>query len=397
MGKHILLIGLSAGELAAASTQTSPAIANINALKQTLLAEIDDLRNDQVSTLINPNLRQLRHAIALMTYRCRHNDLCLIYYTGCGLIDPHTGKFYLPASDTRLDGIVTTTICSDYIRQALPSIQTGLNKVMILDCMWGSLPPQSSPTATLDPNHRLSMGQLADCGCNLFTALGSNANPWPMADTGLSLYTQCLIEGITTGLADIDADGGVSVSDLQTYMANTLDDADLDIFPISLCASDTAQKGSKTPLISVTPYSPEREYRRSVEAYVCRGHISSQNRNTLDFLRYQLGITLEQSHAIESAVVAPYRDHQDHCDRYRQALTAALELESPLGKSLKKWLRHLQRELSLSYEDVSAIETDVTQNSSAQAIQPLRIAPIEPPQLPARVVNQNGKTGHRTN
>ena len=70
MGKHILLIGVSAGELAEAYAEQSPAIANITALKHALLTEVEALREDQVTTLINPNLRQLRHAIALVTMSC---------------------------------------------------------------------------------------------------------------------------------------------------------------------------------------------------------------------------------------------------------------------------------------------------------------------------------------
>ena len=76
MGKHILLLAVSTGELAIGPMEESPAIANVTALKQTLLTEVEGLRDDQIITLINPTLRQMRHAIALMTYRCRHGDLC---------------------------------------------------------------------------------------------------------------------------------------------------------------------------------------------------------------------------------------------------------------------------------------------------------------------------------
>ncbi len=394
MGKHILLIGLSTGELAGAYPEKSPAIANVTALKQALLTEVEALREDQITTLIDPDLRQMLHAIALMTYRCRHNDLCLIYYTGCGVIDARTGAFYLPTVDTRLDAITTTAVSSDYIRQALPSIQPGLSRVMVLDCMWGALPSQDmSCSPTVETEYRLSAAHLADCNCDLLTALGSHAQPWPMAD-GLSLYTQCLIEGITTGLADMDADGGISVNDLQAYMAQALRETDRDIFPITLGHSDNSSSAA-VPLLRVQPYSPEREYRRTVEAYAHRhrGHIPPQERSILEFLRFQLGITLHQSQTIETDVMAPYADHQENCDRYRHALAAALELESPLGKPLKKWLRHLQSELSLSYEDVSTIEAQIAAsgpNAHLQAL-PQWLTSVDRPQLPASVFKQNGR------
>mgnify|MGYP001800577372 CR=1 FL=1 len=411
MGKHILLIGVSAGELATENLERSPAIANVTALKQTLLADVDELRDDQIITLINPNLRQMRHAIALMTYRCRHGDLCLIYYTGCGVIDTPTGTLYLPASDTQLDNIPATAISSDYIRYALPSLQTGLSRVMILDCLWGNLPPRPDNTVddttddtandtTDDPAMGTSaIGEqpsphLADCNCALLTALGSTTHPWPITDTGLSLYTHCLIEGITTGLADIDADGGISTSDLQTYMAQTLGKAELDIFPIALGEAD-----GHVPLFTVPPYSPEREYRRSVEEYAKRhqGHIPPASRSILEFLRHQLGITFDQSQAIETEVMTPYTEHRENCDRYRHAFAAALELETPLGKPLKKWLRHLQGELFLSYKDVSSIEAQVLSPQAYPQLQtlPQWLTPVDTvPKLPAHSREPNG---HRSN
>ncbi|MEM7796479.1 MAG: hypothetical protein AAF579_18750 [Cyanobacteria bacterium P01_C01_bin.118] len=407
MGKHILLIGVSAGEIATEHTET--AIANITALKKALLNDIEGLRDDHVITLLNPDLRQMRHAIALMTYRCRHGDLCLIYYAGCGVISPQSGKFYLTARDTQLNAIPTTAISSDYIHQALPSLQTGLNRVMILDCLWGSLSPQPmDQTLMADPDPRLSASRLADCNCALFTALGSSENPWPMGNQGLSLYTQHLIDGITTSLADVDADGSISIGDLQTYMEQIPNSQDTDLFPIALCPPEpslgetddlTTPKGQgepRTPLLSVKPYSPEREYRRSVEEYARHGQISVAARNVLEFLRYQLGITLQQSQAIEADVMAPYTDRQEHCDRYRQAFMTALELETPMGTPLKKWLRHLQGELSLSYDDVSTIEAQILAQPypSLQTL-PQWLTPVDnTPKLPAHQQNGHADRTH---
>ena len=343
MGKHILLIAVNTGELTIGPKDESPAIANVTALKQTLLSEVEGLRDDQLITLVNPNLRQMRHAIALMTYRCRHGDLCFLYYTGCGVIDTHTGSFYLPATDTRLEAITTTAISSDYIRQALPSIQTDLNRLMVLDCLWSSLPQSihDSDSNVANSSNTLSFSQLADCNCTLLTALSGATNPWPLVDKGLSLYTQCLIQGIATGLADTDADGGVSIEDLQTYMEQTLGKTTGEMFPVALHSHHCQVAG---PLLAIPPYAPEQEYRRSLEEYArChQGHIPPASRNILEFLRHQLGLSIYQSQTIEAEVMAPYSDRQEGYDRYRQALLAALELENPLGTPLKKWLRHLQ-------------------------------------------------------
>lgn len=408
MGKHILLIGVTAGELVAKFTENSPAIANVTALQNTLLSNIDGLREDHVTTLINPNLRQMRHALALMTYRCRHDDLCLVYYTGCGVMDPETGRLYLPASDTQLNAITTTAISSDYIRQALPSLQEDLNRVMVLDCLWTSLPQTSSqtdkitdspslPQQAIGPDHYLSIPYLADCNCALLTALASAANPWPITDLGLTLYTHCLVEGITTGLADTDADGGLSIDDLQTYMTQTLGDAE--IFPVALHVSHTH---ANIPLLPIHPYSPEREYRRTFEDYARRhqGYIPPNCQNVLEFLRHQLGITTAQSQAIETEVMAPYAQHQENCDRYRQALLTALTLENPLEQPLKKWLRHLQGELALSYEDIAIIEAQIREPQIHESLTQLQTLPqwLTPtnqrPKLPAQSPNGHSNTHH---
>lgn len=404
--KHILLIGVSAGELATEHGKGSPAIANVTALKETLL-EIEGLRQDQITTLINPDLKQMSHAIVVMAYRCRQGDLCLIYYTGCGVMDT-TGTFYLPAHDTQLEAITTTAISSDYIRQVLPSNKDDLQRVMILDCLWGALPAQSAQSQEINqeigqeigpkinqtipktgqepprtPAHGLQ-SRLADCNCTLLTAMGSVAHPWPIADLGLSLYTQYLIEGLTTGLADIDADGGISSRDLQTYLEQSLDAANLQLLPIAAYGDDAHR-----PMLSVPVYSPEREYRRSVQDYAHRhrGHIPPECRDVLDFLRHQLEITLDQSQAIEAKVMAPYAKHRENCDRYRHALTTALALEKPLGQPLQKWLRHLQGDLALSHEDVSTIEAQILEQPHTYSQLPQWLTPVDLPKLPASSPN----------
>ncbi|MEM9804270.1 MAG: hypothetical protein AAF959_03235 [Cyanobacteria bacterium P01_D01_bin.56] len=374
MGKHILLIGVDAG--------CGPAIANITALQQTLLAEVEELRDDQITTLKNPNLRQLRHAIALMSYRCRRGDLCLIYYAGCSMIAAN-GTFYLPAYDTDMANLTTTALSSDYICQALPSTKENLQRVMILDCLWRTIPTGTAagPPLVQQLDHPetnpLDLSLLADCNCTVLTAQGTVTHPWPVTDLGLSLYTRWLIEGITSGLADMDADGGISVDDIQTYMEQSLGEANVDLWPMMAHGSkhDTHQ-----PLMPVKGYSPEREYRRSLEGYARRhrGHIPGDCRNVLEFLRHQLGLNVHQSQAIEVEVMAPYADHHDNCDRYRQALANALSLENPLGQPLKKWLRHLQGELSLSYEDVSTIHNQLMEPYP----QLTQLIPAEQPKLP---------------
>ncbi len=392
MGKHILLIGVEAESL---SAEPSPAIANVTALQQTLLTEIENLRDDQVTPLINPTLGQLRHAIALMTYRCRRGDLCLIYYTGCSVIATN-GTLYLPAYDTDMAKLTTTALSSDFIRQALPSTKENLHRVMILDCLWRTLPEGMTelPPLIQQLDHPeanlLEFSHLADCNCTVLTAQGTATHPWPVTDLGLSHYTQGLIEGITSGLADMDADGGISVDDIQTYMEQSLGEANVALWPM-VASGNRQDHAIHEPLMPVKGYSPEREYRRSLEGYARRhrGHIPVDCRNVLEFLRHQLGLSLHQSQAIEVEVMAPYIDHQDNCDRYRQALVTALSLESPLGQPLKKWLRHLQGELSLGYEDVSAIEHQLlTQEPYPQLTQ---LVTAEQPKLPSRNGHANSK------
>ncbi|MBT9311677.1 caspase family protein [Leptothoe kymatousa] len=383
MGKHILLVGVEAEHL---TPGPSPAIANVTALQQALLTEIEEVRDDQITTLLNPNLGELRHALALMTYRCRRGDLCMIYYTGCGVIAPN-GTLYLPASDTDGKNLSTTAISSDYIRQALPSVKENIHRVMILDCLWRTLPPAA--VKKMSPaNHpevdRLGLSRLADCNAIVLTARGSLANPWPVTDLGLSLYTQRLIDGLTSGLADMDADGGISVNDIQSYMGHSLGESNADLWPM-MAHDENQVNGADRPLMSIKTYSPEREYRRSLESYAKRhrGHIPGDCRNVLEFLRHQLGLTVHQGQLIELDVMAPYTDHQDNCDRYRQALMTAFSLENPLGQPLKKWLRHLQGELALTHEDVAAIETQLLTQEPYPQLTHLPMLSGEQPKLPS--------------
>ncbi|NEP16121.1 MAG: hypothetical protein F6J97_04365 [Leptolyngbya sp. SIO4C1] len=397
MGKQILLIGVSESALDEERPGLSPAVRNVEALRQTLLAEIEDLRDDQVAMLINPNVRQMRHEIALLSYRCRRGDLCLIYFAGCGIIDAEAGLFYLAAHDTQITNLARTAVSSRFIQQALPARDT-LSRVTILDCCWGALPSKNPDISRMTLTN--SLPGLAQENGALLTMLGSVTRPWPLAKSGLSRYTQSVIDGIETGLADLDADGEISVSDLHGFLHQSLSESSSERLSVALYAPG---ESAQISLMQLPAFAPEREYRRSVEEYVHRnrGYIKPAERDILEFLRRQLGITFELSQSIEETVMQPYEARRDSLEMYRQAFEAALQLENPIGVPLRKWLKHLQGNLALDYDDVSTIEAQVLMQYQEQPqLQPETAARwLEPAtqtvlELPARAVTVE-QNGHR--
>ncbi|HEY9737961.1 MAG TPA: hypothetical protein V6D06_16830, partial [Trichocoleus sp.] len=206
---------------------------------------------------------------------------------------------------------------------------------------------------------------------------------------GLSAYSHCLVEGIETGLADMGADGVISIRDLHQYVEQSLE-------RLSMQTRANLHAAGSSPdiqLFRLPQYNPEAEYRRGVEEYVTKdqGQISEQSRQVLNFLSTNLGLSAEVRNAIESDVLRPYQERQERLRRYEQAFTEVIKLENPPRKSVRRWLQHLQHSLFLNYEDVTQIETHILSEQAPAFSRPAqRLEPVRTEVSAVRVVPVEG-------
>ncbi|MBD0268508.1 MAG: caspase family protein [Cyanobacteria bacterium Co-bin8] len=377
MGRKALLVGLNVYSFMGGEPEESPALQNLKTLKQVLHSDIGQFPEDAVETLINPDTQQIRQAVERLSSHCRPDDLRLLYFCGLGLIDLPTGGLYLAGYDTYLHNPMATAVSEDFLRGMLNASHCR-EQIMIFDARWAVTGADVSEALGSGHTHRL-VAQLAGEYRAVLMAQNGFGAGWSLASTGLSDYTQCLIEGLITGLANVSADGFVSTADLHQYIEQSLDQLQSPVQAMLFAPGRSAD----IQLFQLPQFRPEQEYRRSVEDYVTQdqGNISERSRQILNYLQQNLGVPGSVGQAIEADVLRPYKERQERLQRYEQIFAEAIELENPPRKSMRRWLRHQQQTLGLTYEEVNQVEARLMApntlpfNRQPQRLEPARIEP----------------------
>ncbi|NJN03045.1 MAG: hypothetical protein HC816_11575 [Leptolyngbyaceae cyanobacterium RM1_1_2] len=171
------------------------------------------------------------------------------------------------------------------------------------------------------------------------------------------MYTQILIEGIRTELADINGDSIISADELHHYIYRKTKEASLEIYPFMYALGDSAH----LTLMQLPAYTPEQEYRRSVEEYVSAnyGTVTPQSRRVLDFLKENLGLSSQIAAALEAQVLLPHEEKRQKLEQYQQVYIEAIQLENPPHPIIRRRLRSLQRLLHLSDDEVRFAEEQI--------------------------------------
>lgn len=393
MGQKALLIGQSTYVFLDNKPFSAAGVwKNLQAVEAVLRSDVAQFSEGDIEILVDADAQQLRQAIEHFGAHCSHDDLRLLYFCGLGLIDDRTGKSYIATCDTQPHNLSTTAVSDDFMRGVLGKCHSHRQ----LLCVDSGLPLLMEGEMARDI-HPYANGHNADffshiasdhrailTGVNLFD--GSSRR-----STEVSCFTHHLVEGIESGLADLGADGYISVLDIYQYLQLQIHEEDWN-GKISLYAPETS---ADIRLFKLPQYQPEVEYRRGVEEYVAAegGMIGAQGRSVLDFLRHNLGLTLEVSEKIEAEVLRPYQERQARLQQYEAAFREAIELENPPGRSLRRWLKHLQQNLSLSFEDTAEIEARMAVGGVATLSQSLpasQTTEIEQVALVSDVALKNG-------
>lgn len=145
-------------------------------------------------------------------------DLLLFYFSGHGIKDSY-GQHYLIARDSNLNSLRATALSSDALRNSLNESHSR-KKVIIVDCCFSGA-FGSSMTAksvkSVDLGSSISgEGTILITSSDAFQYSFENDGAKEL-DSRSSKFTQRLIEGITSGDADIDGNGFIDVEELYEY------------------------------------------------------------------------------------------------------------------------------------------------------------------------------------
>lgn len=356
MSKYALLIGVSSCQNQDAIAPSPSARYDVEALGKVLLHP--DLGGfSEIKPVLDPDRLEMEEAIEEFFRKCSSSDLAVLFFSGAGIRDER-GKTYFATKSTRrnCDGdLIRATAVSAGSLQDILTGSRAHRQVMILECGFAE---SAHPGLMEYPPAPYLRSQLAGQGRVILLGSGAGTLPTNGSATHLSPYTHFLVQGITTGEADQNHDGEVSVQELHDYASLRVQAALPHVHPEMIVLRD---EDSHINLARVL-LDPRSQYREAVERCLLEdGKLSPVARILLDQKRLQLRLAPNDAWSIENDVLQPYREYAEKLHQYRRALLAALETEYPLRERLLHELNDLQTLLGLSDEELMPIQQEVTQ------------------------------------
>jgi hypothetical protein len=215
LSRHALIV--------ATSNYSDPRLAQLRspAADSEALAEVlgDPSKGDfEVQLGLNESHAELMRRIALFFRDRIPNDLLLLHLSCHGVKDEN-GELYLAAADTDLDLLSATAIPATWLNERIDRTRSR-RTVLLLDCCFsGSFPAGVRHRGGSDMD---APRQLQGRGRAIITA--SNAMEYAYEGDELtgeghpSFFTGAVVEGLRTGMADLDMDHLVSIDDLYHYV-----------------------------------------------------------------------------------------------------------------------------------------------------------------------------------
>ena len=360
MAKVALLIGVS--EYEPGLNPLPGSVLDVDAMQRVLChSEMGGFAESNVTVLKNPQRQEMEDEIYRLFADRKKDDLLLLYFSGHGIKDEN-GRLYLATRTTRKEQgrlVNPSAVAASYLHDRINDSRSQ-RQVVILDCCFSGAIAQGM-TIKDDGNVDLQ-ASLGGRGRAILTSSTSveyslSADGSSYADGGLSVYTRYLVEGIETGTADIDGDGFISAEELHEYASNQVREA----APTMTPKFYPVEEGYKIFLANSPKDDPKLKFRKEVQARAKQGQgkFSVFARQILEGKRREWGISPEEAEAIKTEVLQPYRDYEQKCQDYEQALMEAANLEYPFSAQTETDLQEYRQYLSLRSEDWEAIEARV--------------------------------------
>ncbi|MDX2244542.1 MAG: caspase family protein [Leptolyngbyaceae cyanobacterium bins.302] len=363
MKKVALLIGVSQYDF---EFEPLPATRKDVEAMQRVLQHPDIGGFDQVTTLIDPTSAEMQEKIDALFQKCDREDLVLLYFSGHGVTDD-SGTLYFTTRQTRKapSGNISewTAVAANFVQGKMNTCKSQ-RKILIIDCCFSGA--FLTGTKHKKGEEAINLSQLMGEGRVILTSSSSIETSHGTSDSGLSLYTHHLVNGIESGEADYDRDGKIKVENLYEYVRQQLKHATPQMTPRIL----SEQEGGKIVVAYAPARDPESMYGRQVVRLIQQGEISVRGQQSfytqqvLALLQRRLRLYPEEAKQIEQEMLKPYQQHYHRCQLYRRALSKVLrnqlfqDLSHP-NNPHRQTLLHLQQELNLSDTDAEQIKSEV--------------------------------------
>jgi outer membrane protein assembly factor BamB len=173
-----------------------------------------------VQTLVNARCHEVLEGIEEFCSGRQPDDQLLVYLSCHGLLDGN-GRLYYAATDTRPERLAATAVFSAWLNERLDECRAR-SQILMLDCCHSGAFARGAKgdrDAVLDLKQRF---QPAGRGRVVLTASRATEYSFEgdqVSGGGLpSVFTRAVVDGLTSGEADRDRDGLITVSDLYQHV-----------------------------------------------------------------------------------------------------------------------------------------------------------------------------------
>lgn len=354
MAKIALMIGIS--EYGSGLNSLPSALRDIEAMQQ-VFGPLENGGFDEVKCLANPNPPMMREAIETLLSHRHKNDLIVLFFSGY-IVQDNQGKLYFSTSVTcktsKTELIRVSTVPATFVQDLINNSECQ-QVVLILDCCLEDVSLEEI-TQNIDNSIDIQT-ELGGEGRVILSCFTFNQQFSQQEDIDINhaVYTSYLIEGMKTGVADLDDDGWITFKELHQYASSKLKIA----APLLNPQLYSIEIASKILLLSV-PTEPKLRYRKEVENWVKLGGISETGSDKLDNLAVALELTLEDCNLIKEAALKPYREYQDKLQHYKEKYEKALGNTNALDSQDDNKLRIIQNLLGIKNEDIELIKAEIS-------------------------------------
>ncbi|MEV6368100.1 type VII secretion protein EccCb [Micromonospora musae] len=187
-----------------------------------LLADPDVGAFDQFRLLENESKSAIEREIESMLRAAGPEDMVLLYFSGHGVRSSKRGRLHLAVANTEVDHLSSTAISASFIRELLDESDAA-SAVLLLDCCYsGAFEGLGLKTAdddlALDGELRTGYGRYVITATNSVER-ADDGRPATDAEHGSrSAFTGTVIQGLSTGAADITGQGRITPDDLWRYV-----------------------------------------------------------------------------------------------------------------------------------------------------------------------------------
>ncbi|HGG57177.1 MAG TPA: caspase family protein, partial [Nannocystis exedens] len=272
---------------------------------------------DDVRLFLDPDQLQLAEAIESLFAGRERDDLTLFYFSGHGIKDERGYlHFGVPNTRKRANGelVRSSAVPCRHVHDAM-AVSRARRQVVILDCCFSAAFAEGM--SAKDAGNLGLRAQLGGQGRAVLASSSSTEFSFDTSETGMSMYTQYLVHGISTGEADLNHDGKITADELHEYAKARVRAEKPTMSPQIL----PSREGYSIVIAPARQVDPRRAYAAKVrEVADASGSISKVAARVLALHQQQLGIAPDDARQIEEAELGSRRSRVSSVNLLREAV-----------------------------------------------------------------------------